>query len=393
MRLVVCRRKTKYRSELIAWEPSFKCTSTGSIVWPHPFECIIAISPPAIKDASTGTLRHKDVTISLQNIDKTKNSTKSAKKNKKTLAKVRLNLTNYYESAGTKSDSRNKENSNITHKPVSFKLKLRPESSKIANASINLTIQRTNYNPSALLQFPQESPVKDLERNEPVDTSNSHVADNKDISINRFDSEDQSSDDDTISQKSQSISSLESPIKVVSPLDKRLKNASPLQGYTDKFTGYSESSTVPSNELIRNPVEEKTDKPITIVPPPLPPRDWQKSNSSKNLTPVSVISSATASTKLEQNSNKTHDASSIPVIDISDTTSNFNGQTRDAILADMPKSPDTYTDKRQDIAQDYSAKHIEHKQNDSAASNDLKTNVEHILIDQQNATLNISLSG
>lgn len=392
MRLVVCRRKTKYRSEPIAWEPSFKCTSTGSIVWPHPFECIIAISPPAIKDASTGTLRHKDVTISLQNIDKTKqNSTKPAKKNKKTLAKVRLNLTNYYESAGTKSDSRHEDNSSVTHKPVSFKLKLRPESSKIANASINLTIQRTNYNPSALLQFPQESPEKELEGDEQVGTPNSHVLGIKEISENKFLPEDESSDDDTISQKSQSISSLESPIKVSSPLDKRVKNISPLQGYTNKFTGYNERGTAPSNELNSNPVEEKTDKPIPNVPPPLPPRDWQKSNSSKNLTPVSVISSAAASTKLERNSNKKHDVSSIPVIDISDTTLNTNGQKHDAILVDIPKSLEA--EKSQDIAQDYSAKHIEHNQNDPATSNDMKANVEHILTDQQEATINITLSG
>ena len=70
LRLVVCRRKTKYRSELIPWEPSFKCTSTGSVVWPHPFQCTIAITPPSIKDSATGTLRHKDITISLQNVEK-----------------------------------------------------------------------------------------------------------------------------------------------------------------------------------------------------------------------------------------------------------------------------------------------------------------------------------
>ena len=147
LRLVVCRRKTKYRSELISWEPSFKCTSAGSVVWPHPFECTIVITPPSIKDSTTGTLRHKDITISLQNVEKRSknNSTKPAKKNKKTLAKIRLNLADYYATASLL-DVKHDNTASSTYKPSNLKIKLRPESSKVANASINLTIQRTNFN-------------------------------------------------------------------------------------------------------------------------------------------------------------------------------------------------------------------------------------------------------
>ena len=104
-----------------------------------------------------------------------------------------------------------------------------------------------------------------------------------------------------------------------------------------------------------------------------------------------MISSAGACTKLEQNTNIKPDVSSIPIIDISDTTLNFIGIKYDANLADIPKSPET--DKRRDIAQKYSAKDIEHKQNDPVSSNNIKANVESILTAQKDATLNISLNG
>ena len=152
---MVCRHKKKYRSDILAWEPSLKCVTTGSVVWHPPFECVIAITPPAIKDPSEGTLRHNDITIAIKNVDEyAKQSSKSGKKHRKLLAKLRLNLADYYKRAGPNCDT---GPSNFDHKPVSFKLKLRPESSKVKEAYVNLSIRRTDVHPGLAAQIQQES--------------------------------------------------------------------------------------------------------------------------------------------------------------------------------------------------------------------------------------------
>ena len=284
LRLVVCRRKTKYRSELIPWEPSFKCTSTGSVVWPHPFECTIAITPPSIKDSTTGTLRHKDITISLQNVEKRSrnNLTKPAKKNKKTLAKIRLNLADYYATASLLDDVKHDNTANSTYKPSSLKIKLRPESSKVANASINLTIQRTNFNPSALLQISQETNVQSLEKKKgAISPSVSPNISNRPIDPDRF----SSGSEDESSLESQPNSSIdESPVKfVVRQEDENIHHeASSIEAFVSSKGLDANKSDVIFEKNEQNSVVKLNSTPK--VPPPLPLRDWQKSNPTINDT-------------------------------------------------------------------------------------------------------------
>ena len=108
-------------------ESSLKDTSTGTGVWHPPFIVTLAITVPKMKTKSSGTLlRQKDVYISVENYD--------IKGKKKILAKARLNLSDYIESAA--------------ETDVSFRHKLHPESSKISSASIELTIRKSVQDPT-----------------------------------------------------------------------------------------------------------------------------------------------------------------------------------------------------------------------------------------------------
>ena len=358
----VMKRKTRYRSEMIAWEPSFKCTSTGSIVWPHPFECIIAITPPTIKDVSSGTLHHKDVTIAIQNVIKNskQQSSKPTKKVKKTLAKVRLNLADYYESTSQKHDHKEENHTNLTHKPVSFKLKLRPESSKIDNASINITIQRTNYNPSALLHVQSERPFKDegdklVEQSEIIDLPITSQLDKKLPSRQRSNSD--ASSEDSISQKSLSVSSLDSPLTRASPVAESAKI------FTKKNnSGYSSPPKIQST----NNISAVQERGLPKTPPPVPLRDWQKSvtpnrsinaPSTSSITEIPNVVSGDSlppfNTKIipAELSNKTFDSEAkiddiskdlleTIAITIDPCEPNFNGETTNQVNSQVANEPE-----------------------------------------------------
>ena len=125
IKTIVERRRKNRASEPMLWEPSLKCTSTGSAVWHPPFIVTLAITVP--KFAKGTLLRHKDAYISIENLD-------AKKGKKKLLAKARLNLSDYFESAA--------------EKDVSFRLKLHPESSKVASASVDLTIRKSVRDPA-----------------------------------------------------------------------------------------------------------------------------------------------------------------------------------------------------------------------------------------------------
>lgn len=124
------RHRRVRTSDPVLWEPSLKCTSTGSGVWHPPFIIHVAITVPKISKASSQgellTLRQKDAFVSIENVD--------LKGKRKLLAKARLNLSEYFESAA--------END------VSFRLKLHPESSKIASASVDLTLRKSVQDPT-----------------------------------------------------------------------------------------------------------------------------------------------------------------------------------------------------------------------------------------------------
>ena len=300
---MVTRHKTKYRSEAIAWEPSFKCTSSGSIVWPQPFECLIPITPPTIKDVSTGSLRHKDITISLQNVDKksSQNTSKPTQKNKKTLAKVRLNLTDYYDSHNPKSDIIQDDVDVATNKQHSIKLKLRPESSKVVNASINITIQRRNFNepPSASQDSKYVSPTDNLIAS-PDHTSQPIAAKPK--------SYDDSSDD-TASHNSESLSIIESPFKLPSPQIISTPSSSPEKIELNDTKGIFSQTTTNA--------PEEDNSFIPILPPPLPPREWQKANAVNNLVHIDNSSCTTnISPPKEQSSSKDNLLDLAPSINI-----------------------------------------------------------------------------
>ena len=239
-------------------------------------------------------MRNKDITISLQNVEKSAkhNSSKPAKKSKKTLAKVRLNLADYYESASNIHEDKHDTNTS-TYKASSLKIKLRPESSKVANASINLTIQRTNFNPSALLQIPTDINEKDTDKyNKEISPPSSPIILNKAIEPDRLSSSEASSVD-TISQKSQSDSPIESPVKLV--LVSEAKKINPKTSPEATSTLGPASSTNHSNSQLKTENDESQirEKSSYKIPPPLPLRDWQKNNS-------------TASEKLDKNQTHTN---------------------------------------------------------------------------------------
>ena len=127
LKVIFERHRLLKTSNPVLWEPSLKCTSTGSGVWHPPFIIHVAITVPKLSKASNSdTLRHKDAFVSIENTD--------LKGKKKLLAKARLNLSDYFESAA--------END------VSFRLKLHPESSKIASSSIDLTLRKSTQDPT-----------------------------------------------------------------------------------------------------------------------------------------------------------------------------------------------------------------------------------------------------
>lgn len=128
------RRRQSRASEPVLWEPSLKSTTTGSGVWHPPFVLHVAVSVPKIKSKGDGTLlRHKDAFVSIEN--------KDLKGKHKLLAKARLNLSEYFESA--------------SEKDVSFRLKLHPESSKVASASVDLTIRKSIEDPTKQMRSSQ----------------------------------------------------------------------------------------------------------------------------------------------------------------------------------------------------------------------------------------------
>ena len=224
-------------------------------------------------------MRNKDITISLQNVEKSAkhNSSKPNKKSKKTLAKVRLNLADYYESASNIHEDKH-DTDTSTYKASSLKIKLRPESSKVANASINLTIQRTNFNPSALLQIPADINEKDSDKyNKEISPPSSPIILNKAIEPDRLSSSEASSID-TISQKSQSDSPIESPVKLA--LVSEAKKINPKTSPIAASTLSPASSTNQSNSQLETKNDESKigEKSSCKLPPPLPLRDWQKNN-------------------------------------------------------------------------------------------------------------------
>ena len=130
LKAVFERHRQSHSSDQVLWEPSLRCTSTGSGVWHPPFIIHTTITVPKLSKSSGGdrdslVLRQKDAYVSIENVD--------IKRKRKLLAKARLNLSDYFESAA--------------EKDVSFRLKLHPESSKIDSASIDLTLRKTVNDP------------------------------------------------------------------------------------------------------------------------------------------------------------------------------------------------------------------------------------------------------
>lgn len=131
LRAIFERHRKNRGSDPVLWEPSLKCTSTGSGIWHPPFVIHVAITVPKASKSSSGellSLKQKDAFISIENLD--------LKGKRKLLAKARLNLSAYFESA--------------SETDVSFRLKLHPESSKINSASVDLTLRKSVKDPTKL---------------------------------------------------------------------------------------------------------------------------------------------------------------------------------------------------------------------------------------------------
>ena len=123
-------QRQSHSSDQVLWEPSLRCTSTGSGVWHPPFIIHTAVTVPKLSKSTIGdkdslVLRQKDAYVSIENLD--------MKGKRKLLAKTRLNLSDYFASAA--------------EKDVSFRLKLHPESSKIESVSIDLTLRKSVKDP------------------------------------------------------------------------------------------------------------------------------------------------------------------------------------------------------------------------------------------------------
>ena len=151
--------------------------------------------------------------MSIENVD--------MKGKRKTLAKVRLNLTDYFNQDG----------------PISFKLKLRPESTKITAAAINLTIEKSDRDPANVESL---SPPPNLLLEE---------------------------------ARAEALSIGDDRLLAPSPLGSR--SISPAPNHLDlKATSHEYILSEPFVDDSPVKATETSDRPKT--PPPLPPRDWEK---------------------------------------------------------------------------------------------------------------------
>ena len=242
-------QRQSHSSDQVLWEPSLRCTSTGSGVWHPPFIIHTAVSVPKLSKSTIGdkdslVLRQKDAYVSIENLD--------LKGKRKLLAKTRLNLSDYFESAA--------------EKDVSFRLKLHPESSKIESVSIDLTLRKS-------VKDPRTGPL--------------------DVDVPQF------SDDQGFS-RSPSQKSLDS-----FPYGSRKNDVSKdnsVVGVDTKTTEIPLPTTPSENstDLLHHdlpPVVTDTNKPAivpnVVTPPPLPPRSGasggQKSMSTDSPPPSSHI--------------------------------------------------------------------------------------------------------
>ena len=229
------RHRQSFSSGQVLWEPSLRCTSSGSGVWHPPFIIHTTISVPKLSKSNTGekdslVLRQKDAYVSIENLD--------LKGKKKLLAKARLNLSDYFESAA--------------EKDVSFRLKLHPESSKIESASIDLTLRKSVKDPRA--EHLDVDVTMPLFPDDPVSLG-SPSQKSLDIFLRK---NDVPKEDDSIGVDSTKI---EMPLPTT-PSDKSIDL--PIQ-----------NSPIVTPAKTNRVVPEDGSKPIVpniITPPPLPPR-------------------------------------------------------------------------------------------------------------------------
>ena len=238
-------QRQSHSSDQVLWEPSLKCTSKGLGVWHPPFIIHTAVTVPKLSKSSVGdkdslVLRQKDAYVSVENLD--------MKGKRKLLAKTRLNLSDYFESAA--------------EKDVSFRLKLHPESSKIEAVSIDLTLRKS-------VKDPRTGPL--------------------DVDVPLF-----SDDQGSLTSPSQSLDHF--------PYGSKVSKDNSVVGVDTKTTEIplpttpSENSTdLPHHDL--PPAVTETNKPAivpnVVTPPPLPPRSGasggQKSMSTDSPPPSSHI--------------------------------------------------------------------------------------------------------
>ncbi len=126
---VLRRHRRRWRSDKTHWEPSLKSPREGFCFWHPPFATAVVVTKPKEKSdkkgSSSSEAAHKDVFVSVENVD--------AKGKKKVLAKARLDLMEYYDHG--------KQDEGSTPAKKAAKLKLYPETKKVAKAHANLTIQ------------------------------------------------------------------------------------------------------------------------------------------------------------------------------------------------------------------------------------------------------------
>ena len=273
LKAVFERRRQSRASEAVLWEPSLRSTTSGSGVWHPPFVLHVAVSVPKIKSKGDSTaLRHKDAFVSIEN--------KDLKGKHKLLAKARLNLSEYFESA--------------SEKDVSFRLKLHPESSKVASASVDLTIRKSIDDPTkrkigssteAICLDDHEDETGSLGDERLLATQNTQSPSpcNNSIQSNTVNQADQKSNENSKEE--------------ISPIA-----ASPVAAAATA-TAFKEPDVIPmADGLVRSAIvpNDKSEKivPNVVTPPPLPPRQRLISQESPPSSPHEVNEKVVTSTPL-----------------------------------------------------------------------------------------------
>ena len=248
------------------WEASLTTSSSGTGVWHPPFVVVCAVTPPVWKSGS-GTLRHKDCHVCLENVD--------LKGRRKLLAKARVNLTDYYESKG----------------PVAFKLKLRPESTKVEAASVNFSVEKTETDPRVPVENVVGTTLEDMVADVDDIVLAAHLEDDvvQTVSLDQVGRTSPVQDDEvplpTLPPQLPPRDWERGPMATSTPLAKPAPKPRPVTTAARELlsvldekpatVGEKPAAAVDDKPAAPEPSETRTKDEVKPLPPPLPKRDFE----------------------------------------------------------------------------------------------------------------------